>query len=188
MKSDGKIIKISLTWTPKYFWLWAKHLRLKFNSMFPRTNLLHVPVAFFFSFLTLPLMCILWRDAYLYNWEVPVTDLAASDCGTPFSATVPIFIPGELLSLSSTPQKFIINYCNFNTEFKGLGCYKNSIFFQCRYITLAFSKSHVLVHAMLLNKKLGMVARTELDLIAVCWDNGKLPKRKKKAASHFLWF
>lgn len=52
--------------------------------------------------------------------------------------------------------------------------------------TAVFSKSHALVHAMLLNKKLGMAAQTELQLI-VCAGMQQVAKEAgKKQQAHFL--
>jgi len=39
-----------------------------------------------------------------------------------------------------------------------------------------------------LTRTLRHVAQTELDLTAVCWDNSKLPKRKKNLKSSKLIF
>lgn len=104
---------------------------------------------FFLLFSTLPLMCVLWRDAFLHYWEVPVTNLAKSDCRRPFSASVPTFITEEFPSLSSTAQKFVINYCSFNTALKGLDCYKFSF---SADIHSSLLKEPCISPSMLLNK------------------------------------
>lgn len=102
VKSESKTIKISLTWTQSTQTqpnIWDWRLTQYFLIITSCRFQWHL---FFPLFPTLPLMCILWRDAFLHNWKVPATNLAASDSRRPFSASVPTFIPEELPSLSST--------------------------------------------------------------------------------------